>query len=791
MRQPSLSYCLAAVTSLTAIAAAGEGGGARGPAVYQKHCVECHGAEGQGNEAEEVDALYGDRSVGALARLIERTMPEEDPGLCVGEDAQAVARYIYDAFYSPAARERLGQLDLARIELSRLTVPQYRNAVADLLGHFGGGGAPAELEAGGLRGYYFNSKGMNKKEGEGVERLDPVLDFDFGEGGPVEGVGAEQFSIVWEGSFYARDTGHYEFRTRTPNGARLYVNTTLRKGERNYRDDSSGAKTALIDDWVSSGTEVRTSGAKVFLLGGRRYPVRLDYFKYKEKIGKVGLDWKTPHGSWRAMGGDVLSPTIVPRTFVVSTPFPADDRSHGYERGTSVSEGWHAATTAAAVETAEAVVDDIDRLAGAGDDDPGRVAKLRAFCARLAEAAFRRPLSEAERGRYVDAQFATAGDPERAVKRCVLLCLKSPRFLYPELPPPAGDAPDPYTVASRLSFALWDSAPDQALLAAAASGRLRDAVEVAGQARRMLGDPRARAKVLAFFEHWLEMDERDLGKDKSLFPGFDEAVVADLRESLLRFVEAVVWEGGSDYRELLRADYLLLNGRLAALYGGGVEGEGFRRAAPEGGGRAGVLTHPYLLSAFAYHNNTSPIHRGVFLTRNIVGRALKPPPVAVAFEDGEFDPGLTMREKVTRLTRDAACMSCHSVINPLGFSLENFDAVGRWRTTDNQKPVDPGGEYTTAAGETVSLSGARDIAGYAAASPAAHRAFVAALFHHLVKQPVAAYGPGALGDLREGFSSSSFNIRELTVAIATAHALHGSAPAPGRPSSTPSTSSSP
>ena len=130
-----------------------------------------------------------------------------------------------------------------------------------------------------------------------------------------------------------------------------------------------------------------------------------------------------------------------------------------------------------------------------------------------------------------------------------------------------------------------------------------------------------------------------------------------------------------------------------------------------------------------------------------------------------------MREKVTQLTRDAACMSCHEVINPLGFSLENFDAVGRWRTTDNKKAVDTKSDYTTLDGKTIPLKNARDIAQHAAQSPAAHRAFITALFHHTAKQPTAAYGTDTLESLRQDFQNSGFHIRELLAKIATITAL--------------------
>ena len=147
--------------------------------------------------------------------------------------------------------------------------------------------------------------------------------------------------------------------------------------------------------------------------------------------------------------------------------------------------------------------------------------------------------SENETEFFVERHFAGVEDLKVAVKRCVLLCLKSPRFLYPELPAES-DNPDAYSIASRLSFALWDSIPDEQLRKAAQSGSLLTAEQVDAQAWRMLEDPRARAKMNTFFEYWLEMDGRDPAKDRLIFPDFSDAVIMDLRESLLRFVNNVV-----------------------------------------------------------------------------------------------------------------------------------------------------------------------------------------------------------------------------------------------------------
>src|SRR5690606_19902894 len=162
-----------------------------------------------------------------------------------------------------------------------------------------------------------------------------------------------------------------------------------------------------------------------------------------------------------------------------------------------------------------------------------------------------------------------------------------------------------------------------------------------------------------------------------------------------------------------------------------------------------------------------------FLSRRILGRALKPPPEAVAFNEAEFDPELTTREKVTRLTAPASCQTCHIIINPLGFTLEGFDAVGRVRSTDAGRPIDSSATYHTRDGSEVRFDGPRDVAAFAAGSPRAQEAFVEQLFHHVVKQPVRAYGPDVLTRLRASFEASGFNIRELIVEIAATASLHG------------------
>lgn len=782
-----------------------------GQAAFESKCASCHGARGEGVANVHEEPLAGELSVADLASFIEGSMPEDDPESCVGEEARQIADYMYGAFYSPEARLKHRLDGAARVELARLTVEQYRNAVADLIAHFTPQPAAASqtetpdegaaVAAPGLQADYFQSKGMSKANELKQQRVDHRIDFDFGEQGPSGEIAADQFAIIWEGAVLAGDTGHYEFRVRTPNGARLYVNNDQTGSRKRLRDDSAVAgQAALVDMWVSSG-ETRERRARVFLLGGRRYPLRLEFFKYKEKTASIRLEWKPPHGAWSVLDHNHLVAAPAARSFVVETPFPPDDRSLGYERGSSVSPEWHAATTGGAIAAAAEVVNRLPLLAGFKEKDPQRAERVREFLLRFASVAFRRPLTGPEEQLFGESMFAGEASAESAARRAVMLILKSPHFLYTDLTP-AGQLPSQHTIAARLAFALWDSIPDEPLRHAADHGELATREQIESQARRMMNGPRARAKMHGFFGHWLELEGRDLAKDQQMFPEFDEAVIADLRRSLELFLDQVAWSEASDYRELLLADYLVLNERLRGLYrpeasdaqppaaqppvedapdesaevapaASAQPPADFERVAFPPERRAGVLTHPYLLSAFAYHNSTSPIHRGVFLTRNVVGRTLQPPPMAVAFNNEEFSPELTMREKITQLTRNKACMSCHAVINPLGFALENFDAVGRWRTSDNEKPVDAKSEYQTADGESLAIANARDIAQFAAGGDSASRAFVKSVFHHVVKQSPLAYGTETVEELRLQFAEDDFNMRKLWASIAARAAVHG------------------
>jgi mono/diheme cytochrome c family protein len=754
MRQPALVSLalLAGVVSPSGAAKVPDG-----RVIYRQQCASCHGKTGEGVKDKYADGLHGDWSMEKLTRYIERNMPEEDPDKINGPEVEAVSRYIYEAFYSREARARKNP---ARIELVHLTNLQYANAVADLLRSFTGG----ESAFGGERGLRasYQPRGTMRNNRKAIDRVDREVNFNFDQGSPFDDQSTNgpsktnEFSMSWRGSVFADETGDYDFIVQTPNGVRLWVNNE---------------EQPLIDASVAS-ANVTEHKARLRLIGGRAYPLRLECSKApRDKKASVALLWKQPHGSEEIIEARSLSTARVAPTFVISTPFPPDDSSVGYARGTAVSRAWDEATTFAAIEVANHIVKNLDRYTGT-KTTTNRAAKAQSFCEQFAAAAFRRPLTVEQRKLIVAEQFKIAPLLEDAVKRSVLLSLKSPQFLYLGLD---GAKPDDFAVASRLSFALWDSVPDAELTKAATQGALRTPEQVAAQSRRMLADPRARAKMRVFLHQWLQVNHsEDFSKDVKMYPEFTPDLVSDLRTSLNLFIDGVVWSERSDYRELLLADYLPLNNRLAQFYGVATNAaDEFVPVKFDPKQRSGVVTHPFLLSAFAYQNNSSPIHRGVFLTRNIVGRALKSPPVAVAFIDTDFPANLSMREKIVELTRPQACQGCHSVINPLGFSLEHYDAVGKFRTRENGKPVNAASEYITDDGTAVKLTGARDVAEFAVKSEHAHSAFVEQLFHNAVKQPMLAYGADVPERLRQAFEKSDFNVQQLLVNIATVSALHG------------------
>jgi mono/diheme cytochrome c family protein len=724
-----------------------------GEDIYRDQCAACHGAAGQGTVDSYPHPLAGDKSQNQLAAFIAKSMPEDDPGTCVGDDAKNVAAYVFDSFYSPAARARIKP---ARVELAHVTVNQYVNLVADLVGNpRGGQGDNTKIGTvpRGLRASYTarHRAGDQVHDDPPVQQVDACINYDFAKKGPLDGkITTQEYEIHWRGALFAPETGEYEFDLDTSGGCRLFLNNDHRP---------------LIDALVRSGGKSEHR-ASIRLLGGRTYPIHVEYIKGKGESGRVALRWKPPQTAEEAVPARCLSTNDATEVFVLQTPLPADDRSAGYERGTSVSKQWEQAITDAAIEVGSYVSSRSRRNQGMADESPGHDAKTREFCRRFVERAFRRPLTDAQRQLYIDRRFQGAPDLDTAVRRVVLMTLISPRFLY--VPTDNGQQ----ATANRLALEMWDSLPDDTLRQAAAAGKLSTEEQIRGQARRMLADPRARTKLRLFFLQWMKVESPpDLAKDPKTFKAFDGAIAADLRTSLKIFVENVMWDKASDFRQLLLANYTYMNDRLASYYeqklpdAADSQKADFQKVKFEPGQRAGILSHPYLMAVFAHAADSSPIHRGVFISRGVLGLALRPPPMAIAPTAPELQPTLTTRERVELQTRPEACQSCHATINPLGFALERFDASGRLRKQEKGRPINATGAYRTRDGKQVQFAGPRELAEFLAASDEVHEAFVQQLFRYMVKQPVQAYGLQTLADIKHAFAAKDYNMQDLVVEI--------------------------
>ena len=743
----------------------------RGKDLFAQKCADCHGVEGQGVKSVYADPLVGDESIGELAKRITATMPEGEPEECVGDEAAAVAAYIHHAFYSEAARVRNRP---PRIALTHLTANQLRQSLADLYAHFSGTPASVEDDRG-LRGSYFKGarvRSSNRK----IDRIDTAVDFDWKDEGPGEGISADDFCVQWRGALLVNETGRYE----------IVIRSTCA-----FTCDLGRFGREFINNRVQSGdkTEFRKS---IVLTGGRVVPIEIELYQRKRKTkqppARISLSWVPPGGVERVIPARHLLPTTPPPTFSLQAKLPPDDRTYGYDRGLAIDRQWDDSTTAAAVEFAQIAVDELwpDYRRSHKSNADGKRGILRAFLTEAAEIAFRGPLDETARRFYVEEQLALSDDDQEAIKRSLLVILKSPRFLYPGLD---RDRSVSQRVANRLALTLFDSLPaDEWLLRLVRQDALEDGKQVRAAAERMMSDYRTRGKTRQLMQEWLHLsDVEQITKSEETFPEFDAELIADLRASLDAFIDDVVWSESSDYRSLFLADWTYTTPRLEEFYGSAwrpsADGaSGLSKTNSFDGRRIGLLSHPYLMSRLAYQDSTSPVHRGVFLIRYVLGRTLRPPQDAFTPLSPDLHPNMTTRQRVELQTSPQGCQVCHYKINGLGFALERFDAVGRYREAEGEQPIDSTGHYTARNDRHVTFDGATELAKYLAASDDAHRAFVNRAFQHFVKQPIAAYAPDQSDRLTESFRSSEYHIRKLLVEIALVAADPAKLPEANTPS---------
>lgn len=407
-----------------------------------------------------------------------------------------------------------------------------------------------------------------------------------------------------------------------------------------------------------------------------------------------------------------------------------------------------------------------------GPDDAACMTEL---VERFGRRALRRPLDEEELARYAELGTASAADFDSfyiGASYVISAMLQSPSFLYQiEVGEPDPDDPSRlrltgHEVATRLSFFLLDTTPSDELLDLAESGALADADGVRAAAEAMLEQDAARGALAGYYEERFRLRElAQLSKDPEQYPDFDTELAAAMRQEALQLLSHIVWEEDRDYRELFTARYAFVNADLAALYGveAPADPAAFeRRELPADGGRMGILGQAGFLALHAHPGLTSPTRRGRFIVERLLCREVPPPPPDVNPILPE-DPGRpeTMREKLSRHMEDEACASCHKLMDPIGFGLEHFDAVGAYRPDDRGLALDVTGEIESV-GEFDGLAGLAELL---VGVDGLNRCWVRNLYRHATAHVDGAYEQPLMDELSGSFADSGYRVRQLLVEL--------------------------
>ncbi len=527
-------------------------------------------------------------------------------------------------------------------------------------------------------------------------------------------------------------------------------------GERTFRLDAPGARTVHVAGTFNGWAPTVDAGGWAMAASGDTWTLtrRLDPGRHLYKFVVDERDWRTDPGNPETetdAQGNVNSVVEV----ACEAPgdptagFPPETRPEGFpfddHAGANAVTSVHVAEQLAAAE----------RLAAAFPDCDGACAE--AFARDFGRRAFRRPLTEAEVARYAPLGARTAA---RAM-------LASPHFLYrTELGTPAGDAYrlTGHETAAALSYFLWGTTPDAALDAAADAGRLDTAAGVEAEARRMLDDPRARETLGAFALQWLGVESLPtVTRDAAL----SDALRQDMLEETRRFVTHVAFDGGGT-GELFTADYTFASPALAAYYGLAAGDPTALDAR-----RAGLLGHGSVLATYAHSDQTSPIRRGLFVRRALLCQPLPPPPPDAGGVP-DVDPGATTRERFAQHTASPFCHSCHRYIDDVGFGFERFDAVGRWRETENGLPIDGLGDMNDleglGTGTRAPYRSLPELGALLAESRAARRCFVTQVFRFALGRMETPDDACAL-DALDARLAETDDVRALLVAVAASPAF--------------------
>lgn len=390
--------------------------------------------------------------------------------------------------------------------------------------------------------------------------------------------------------------------------------------------------------------------------------------------------------------------------------------------------------------------------------------------------AFRRPLEADELARY-QALFTHGRDTTdyaTGIRLVLQALLQSPHFLYRVefgAPDPALEdvvALTPYEIASRLSYLLWSSMPDDELFLAAEAGELATPEGIAAQARRMLEDDKARTAVRSFHRQWLGLARVDEAlKDGAAFAAYDDALLPLWKQETEAFLEHVVFDAEGDLPTMFSAPYSMMNAELATFYGAqGPSGEAFEKVALDPQQRAGFLTHAGILAANANFSQTSPVLRGKLVREQLLCQPLNPPPDNVDITPPEIDPNATTRERLAQHSELEACSGCHQFMDPIGLGLEKYDAIGLYRETEGDDlPIDASGEIVSGGDASGAFDGGLELVAKLAESETVRQCVATQWFRFGQGRAEGPDDECTLLEIQEAFASSGYDIKELLVAL--------------------------
>jgi hypothetical protein len=405
------------------------------------------------------------------------------------------------------------------------------------------------------------------------------------------------------------------------------------------------------------------------------------------------------------------------------------------------------------------------------------------FVASFGQKAFRRPLEAAEQDAYLGLyRLGAEQGAENGFRLVLEAMLQSPSFLYHadvgELGAPSLE-PVPLTsfeFASRLSYFLWDTMPDAALFELAQAGALGDSAVLEEQVRRMLDDPRAAEAIPDFHLQWLGIrDMEGVTKSEEYFPDFGPELMQSMIDETASFTDHVIRRGDGLLSTLFSASYSVVDGPLLALYGvqapeGHTPGEPIELDPAQ---RSGILTQAAFLSAHAHHDQTSPVHRGLFVRENILCQTIPPPPPNVIPTPPPPTPGTTVRERISLHQSEASCSGCHRMMDNIGLGFESYDASGVYRSEEAGRPVDDTGELigTGDAALDGPFDGAIELSRKLGESQVVQECVTQQWFRFALGRSSSNDDACSLEHMQQQFVASGGNVRELIVSLATSDAF--------------------